>query len=155
MARPPSRLARPRDCRESYRQEQRGKYDDREISSRPGHAQTFSCPKDAERGQHHADGEFERVLGNPRQRAMDHKTRAGDKQARRKRTRACSQQAAAGACRDHDEDDLESFEKNGLEAGQRSKPIEPGHVAACLPAQICRLGRESLRVCPESLGWIA
>ena len=138
-----ARAARQDDRRQPNGQEQRGKCDDREIRARPSHAETLSGPEDAERGQHHADGELERVFGNPRQRAMH------DKPAPATSRHAASAPALAGTSsprpaltRNHDEHHFKSFEKHGLEAGERSEPIEPRLVAAGLLAQFRRFGRE-------------
>ncbi len=76
---------------------------------------------------------------------MNDKARAGDQQACRKCTGArWNQQPATGADRYDDEHHFEPFEKHGLEAGERSKPIEPCFVPACLFAELCGFSRKNL-----------
>ena len=48
------------------------------FRTRPGDAEAFSGPKDAERGQHHPDSKLERVFRNLRQRTVHGKADASD-----------------------------------------------------------------------------
>jgi hypothetical protein len=77
---------------------------------------------------------------------MDGKTDNGNQGTGGERAEACWNELAA-TCpdRNHDEDDFQAFPHHGLEARGPGEPIELGFVAACLLAQLGRLGGKGRR----------
>ena len=125
-----------RNASEPGAEEQRDEGEDREIRAGPIDAKALAGPEQAKRREHDTDREFERVLGNARQRAVHENAAQRHQETSGEGRRAHRQQhAASGAERDDDEHHFEPFQQHRLEACQRGKPIEPPLVPLYLLAQ--------------------
>src|SRR6266568_1159050 len=126
-----------RDASERGAEEQRDESEDRQIRARPVNAEALAGPEQAERRQHHPDRKFQRILRNARQWPVQHDAAQRHQHTGGERRRAHRQQhAAAGADRNDDEDDFQSFQQHGLEACETGQPVEPLFMTLFLSARL-------------------
>ena len=78
------------DKAEGHNQEQGDKDENGRVSARPTDAKAFAGPEQTEGRKHHANREFERVFGDPREGPMDH--RANGRNRDTGRQRACERE---------------------------------------------------------------
>src|SRR5262249_6032646 len=123
---------------EGHDEDEREDDGQRRITARPVDARTLGAPEGAERCQHHADGERERVLRHATERAADDDT--GDDDEDHGGDRAGDREWNAPLCAAEGEDDegaLEPLEQTALERDGEPVPADAGAPLA--------LGREPRR----------
>ena len=105
------------------------------VAAGPGRPGALGAPEDAERGQHGADGELQRVLRDPGERRAHEDGRdEHDQQRQPGRTGGDRDTAAPAAEADDDEGDLEPLEEHALERQRERVPVEPGPLLVRLRA---------------------
>ena len=93
-------------------------------------AGALGAPEDAERREHHADGELHRVLRHARQRRSHRKAgRHHDRHRRERGHRGEADPVLVGAEREHDEHDLEPVEQHALERDRERVAVMPARSA--------------------------
>ena len=125
------------------RQEQRDKRKDRDVAARPCDAKALAGPEQAEGREHHSDREFERILGDARERPMDCRAYGRDRDTGRQRARAREpKKPATRPDGDDNERDLDPLQQHGLEGGRAGDPVQPVRPPLWGFGQCARLARE-------------